>query len=54
MSHYTKITVPPKQRNPYTIWYSKKYANQKLNTFNRITIKYHMERLQPPLNIKKK
>jgi hypothetical protein len=51
MSGFTKITVPPKQRNPYTIWY--KYSNKKVNTFNRITIKYNMEKLQPPVNIKK-
>jgi hypothetical protein len=41
--------VPPSQRNPYTIWF--KYANQNLNQFNRIAIKYNMERLQFPLNI---
>jgi hypothetical protein len=42
-------TVPASQRNPYTIWYN--YANQNLNTYNRIAIKYHMARLQFPLNI---
>ena len=41
--------VPASQRNPYTIWYH--YANQKLNTYNRIAIKYNMARLQFPLNI---
>jgi hypothetical protein len=41
--------IPPAQRNPYTIWYT--YANQNLNTYNRIAATYHMERLQFPLNI---
>lgn len=41
--------VPPKDRNPYTIWY--KYANQKLNLYNKIAIKYNMMRLYYPLNI---
>ena len=41
--------VPPSHRKPYTIWF--KYANQNLNQFNRIAIKYNMERLQFPLNI---
>jgi hypothetical protein len=41
--------IPQNQRNPFTIWY--KYANQNLNRFNRIAIKYNMERLQFPLNI---
>ena len=49
MSKSININIPPNQRNPYTIWY--KYAKKNLNTFNRITIKYNMERLQPPLNI---
>jgi hypothetical protein len=41
--------VPLKKRNPYTIWF--KYANQNLNNYNRIAIKYNMERLQFPLHI---
>lgn len=41
--------IPPSQRNPYTIWYV--YAQGDLNTYNRIASKYHMERLQFPLNI---
>ena len=47
--HSDDINVPPKQRNPYTIWY--KYANQNLNLYNEIAIKYNMARLQRPLNI---
>lgn len=50
MHKYTDINVPASDRNPYTIWYY--YANRNLNTFNRIAIKYNMERLQYPLNIK--
>jgi hypothetical protein len=41
--------IPQNQRNPYNIWYN--YANQNLNQFNRIAIKYNMARLQFPLNI---
>lgn len=41
--------VPENQRNPYTIWYS--YANQNLNQYNLIAIKYNMARLTRPLNI---
>ena len=42
-------SVPENQRNPYTIWYS--YANQNLNQYNLIAIKYNMARLTRPLNI---
>ena len=49
MTYYVDIVVPPRDRNPYTIWY--KYANKNLNKFNRIAMKYNMERLQFPLNI---
>lgn len=41
--------VPPNKRNPYTIWY--KYANQNLNLYNLIAMKYNMARLQFPLHI---
>lgn len=41
--------IPPAQRNVYTIWY--KYANQNLQQYNRIAIKYNMARLTYPLNI---
>jgi hypothetical protein len=41
--------VPEHHRNPYTIWYS--YANQNLNQYNLIAIKYTMARLTRPLNI---
>jgi len=49
--HSTDINVPQKQRNPYTIWYGINYANQNLNLYNEISIKYNMARLQCPLNI---
>ena len=42
-------SIPPKQRNPYTIWYM--YAHQNLNLYNSIAIKYNLARLQFPLNI---
>jgi hypothetical protein len=42
--------IPLAQRNPYTIWF--KYAKQNVNNFNRITMHYNMERLQPPVYIK--
>jgi len=42
--------IPLKKRNPYTIWY--KYAKQNLNNYNRIAMKYNMEKLQAPLHIK--
>jgi hypothetical protein len=42
--------IPKSQRNPYTLWF--KYANKNLYTYNRIAMKYNMERLQAPLNIK--
>lgn len=42
-------SIPENQRNPYTIWFH--YANQNLNNYNRIAIKYNMARLQFPLNI---
>ena len=42
--------VPDNQRNPYTIWFN--YANQKLNLYNEIAIKYNMARLQYPLHIR--
>ncbi len=41
--------VPENKRNPYTIWYY--YANQNLNQYNRIAIKYNMARLLETLNI---
>ena len=41
--------VPPKDRNPFTIWFN--YANQQLNMYNRIAMKYNLARLQYPLNI---
>lgn len=41
--------IPPSKRNPYTIWFF--YANKNLNLYNRIAMKYNMERLQYPLNI---
>lgn len=41
--------IPPAQRNPYTIWFN--YANKNLNNYNRIAMKYNMERLQFPLHI---
>jgi hypothetical protein len=47
----TVLNVPVNQRNPYTIWFSPKYANQKLSLYNRIAAKYHMARLLAPLNI---
>ena len=43
--------VPLKARNPYTIWFNPKYANQNLNMYNRIAMKYNLDRLQFPLNI---
>lgn len=43
------IDVPPKQRNPYNIWFH--YADKDLIKYNRIAIKYNMARLQFPLNI---
>jgi hypothetical protein len=43
--------IPPQERNPYTIWY--KYANQNLNYYNHIVMKYNMARLQYPIHIKK-
>jgi hypothetical protein len=42
------IDVPPKQRNPFTIWY--KYANRNLTIYNAIAFKYNMQRLTTPLN----
>jgi hypothetical protein len=42
--------IPPSQRNPYTIWF--RYANKNVNNFNRITMHYNMERLQPPVYIR--
>lgn len=42
--------IPENKRNPYNIWFN--YANQNLNTYNLIAIKYNMARLQFPLNIK--
>ena len=50
--YYKKMSVPnvpENKRNPYTIWYD--YANQNLNQYNRIAIKYNMARLLAPLNI---
>ena len=41
--------VPIKDRNPYTIWF--KYANQQLNLYNQIAMKYNMGRLQYPTHI---
>lgn len=41
--------VPVNQRNPYTVWFV--YAKQNLSVFNAIAMKYHLGRLQPPLNI---
>jgi hypothetical protein len=43
------VFIPLKQRNSYTVWY--KYANKKLNKYNRIAMHYNLERLQFPLNI---
>jgi hypothetical protein len=43
--------IPPKNRNPYTLWF--KYAHQNLNLYNLLAFKYNMERLQFPIHIKK-
>ncbi len=51
MSHSaSSIWIPPNQRNPYTVWY--KYAQQNVNTYNLLAMKYNINRLQPPPNVK--
>ena len=42
--NWTKIFIPLKEKKTYTIWY--KYANQNINIYNLIAIKYNLPRLK--------
>ena len=51
MSHsISTVWIPQQERNPYTVWF--KYANQNIITYNLLAMKYNINRLQSPPNIK--